>query len=216
MVCERCGQEHLTVHGHPACPGHILSGDRQGQPCTHELGYGTVHKGYGHCKFHGGNTLTHNKNAAAEMIDREARAMLGIEGFEPITDPYTELSELAGEIVKLKDVLRDKVEELTNLKDVGDENVATQIDVLFQAYERSIDRCERILMGMARLDLEDRIARLHTRINSDMAAQIIGSMNAALDAAVVPDALREVVIREFSNRLSGSNEHRQTQALGAG
>ena len=149
------------------------------------------------------------------MVDREARAMLGIEGFDAITDPYTELSELAGEIVKLKDVLREKVEELTSLKDVGDETVATQIDVIFQAYERSIDRCERILMGMARLDLEDRIARLHARINDDTAAQIVSAMTAALGDVDIPDAAREAIILGFGTRLSGGEQPSRQQAVGA-
>src|SRR5665213_2372282 len=130
-MCEKCGTEHLTVHGHASCPGHISSGERKGEPCSHELGYGTGHKGYGQCKFHGGSTYAGNKHGQSALLAAEANRLLGIEGFDPITDPYTQLSELAGEVVKLKDVLRDKVEELNSLRDVGDENVATQIDVVF-------------------------------------------------------------------------------------
>jgi len=197
----------------------ICGAQRANQPegvvCQNVAGERTDHLGIGRCYRHGGSTESHNKAARVEILDRDARKLLAIEGFEPIVDPFTELSELAGEVKKLKNVLRDKVEELTNLKDVGGKNVATQIDVLFQAYERSIDRCERILMGMARLDLEDRIARLHARIDSDTADQIVSAMTASLEGVDISDAVREAIILDFGTRLSGGQQPGRQQAVGA-
>ena len=215
-MCEKCGREHLTVHGNPACTAHITSGERRGEPCSHEAGYGTSHKGFGQCKFHGGATYSGTRAAQAARLSAEAERLLGIEGFDPITDPYTQLAELAGEVVKLKDVLRDKVEELSSLRDVGDENVATQIDVVFAAYERSIERCERVLMGMARLDLEDRIAKLHTKINSVAAEKIITSLTAALDEAGIEEPTRGVILSGFGTRLRDDSGSGSRPAVGQG
>src|SRR5665213_338637 len=77
-MCEKCGAEHLTSSGKPACPGHITSGDRKGEPCRHELGWGTPHTSVGCCKMHGGNTETHVKAGQTALARRECDK-LGIE-----------------------------------------------------------------------------------------------------------------------------------------
>lgn len=190
--CTKCGQTHNK------CLAHKKS---DGTPCDRNPADGADV-----CPAHGGHAPQVRKAAEGRVLDREARRLLGIEGYEPITDPFTQLSEIAGELVKLKDILRGKVEELTTLKDIGGDKVATQIDVVFSAYERALDRCERMLMGMARLDLESRIARLHSRINDNAAAQIVGSLTSALDAADVKEPMRGVILREFGHRLQDGGE----------
>ena len=72
-VCDSCGQVHRTIHGHPACPGHILSGERKGDACTHPLGLGTKHPGWGLCRFHGGLLPGPTKNAAKMQVEAEMR-----------------------------------------------------------------------------------------------------------------------------------------------
>lgn len=156
-------------------------------------------------------TVTHNKAAEAVRIDRDARGILAIEGFDSISDPYTELSNLAGEVVKLKDVLRSKVEELTTLKDIGGDKVATQIDVLMSAYERGLDRCERILTNMARLDLDGKIAALQAKVDSETQAVISRALEVALSS--VDPSQRETILRDFGKALRGSTDATKTPAL---
>lgn len=200
-ACGKCGKVHVTRNGEPSCPGHIANGARKGEHCTHERGYGTEHLGAGQCKFHGGSTKNGNKHGNVALVESEARRMLGIEGIESISDPYTELANLAAEVVTLKNILREKVEELTTLKDVGGDKVATQIDVLMSAYERGLDRCERILTNMARLDLDGKIAALQARVDANTAELVSSALTAALSsAAIEPDAMA-TILQHFGNAL---------------
>jgi hypothetical protein len=131
--------------------------------------------------------------------------MLEIEGnFDPIGDPYTEMSSLAGEVVRLKNVLREKVEQLTTLKDVGGDKVATQIDVLMSAYERGLDRCERILTNMARLDLDGKIAALQSKVDSATADKVSAALAAGLSAIALSPEDHAKVLTIFGNALRGN------------
>lgn len=199
VTCDKCGREHLTRHDTPACPGHITNGERKGEPCTQPLGHGTDHAGVGCCSNHGGSTPNHVKNAQVQVLEREVQVMLG-SGYDPITDPYTQLADLAGKIVRTQEFLQEKVEALDDLRSYGGQQ-GEQIDVIFAAFERALDRCERTLVNMARLDLDDRIAKLHNRINEDAVTKILGALTGALDAAEIKGESREVIVREFANRL---------------
>lgn len=196
--CSKCGQRHEI------CSGHVTKDENgnkiEPRPCTKY-----PREGAAVCQAHGGNAPQVIAAAKGRILDSEARRLLNLEGFEPIHDPYTALAELAGETVKLKDILLAKVEELTNLKTTlfTEKGATEQIDVVFSAYERALDRCEKILSGMARLDLEDRIARLHTRINTDAVNKILVAMDEALDAARITGNAREVIAFEFGSRLRG-------------
>lgn len=207
----------MARHG----PGKTICGAQRpnqepGVLCQNVAGERTEHLGVGRCYLHGGSTPTHSKGAAVEILNREANKLLGIEGYAPVTDPYTALSDLAGEVVKLKDVLRQKVEELTTLRSYGGEAAGEQIDIHMQAYERALDRAEKILSGMARLDLEGRIARLHARINDDTTALIMKAMNDALDAVDMTGNVREVVLSVLGARLRGdTREYRQPAVTAA-
>jgi len=55
----------------PRCPA---TSKRTGEPCKLHAGYGTSHPGFGRCKFHGGNSPTHEK-AAAILADKYAIAV---------------------------------------------------------------------------------------------------------------------------------------------
>ena len=198
--CEKCSQTHNKCLAH----------NKDGNPCNRNPADGADV-----CPVHGGHAPQVRKAAEGRVLDRDARKLLQIEGYEPITDPFSQLSDIAGELVKLKDIMREKVEELTTLKDVGGDKVATQIDVVFSAYERALDRCERMLMGMARLDLEDRIARLHSRIDDAAAKTIIAAMVGALDAAEIQGTPRDVIMNEFASRLQPGGIAGSREAISA-
>jgi len=205
--CAKCGQRHTRCTGHvDSLPDGTVIDLR---PC-----HKWPRKGANVCQKHGGNAPQVIAATQRRKVEASAMKLLGVEGYEPIIDPYTALANVAGEIVKLKDVLLERVEEMDTLRSFGGET-GEQIDVVFAAYERAVDRAEKILTNMARLDLEDRIAKLRARINSDVAATIVGAMNAALDVADVQGPTREVIVREFRNQLSGDSGAGQRPALSA-
>jgi hypothetical protein len=135
------------------------------------------------------------------MVEREAAGMLGLTEIDPVVDPYSALSLLGGEVMALKDILREKVEELTTLKDVGGDKVATQIDVLMSAYERGLDRCERILTNMARLDLDGKIAALQARVDEETGAIVSAALTHALQACTLQPEQSAAILQAFGNAL---------------
>lgn len=198
--CARCGAVHLTINGHPSCPGHISSGARRGLHCTHELGFGTPHKGVGACKFHAGNTPNAIKSATAKLIEREAREQLGLSEWEPITDPFAALADLAGKAAALENIMHGKVEELASLRQSGGVT-GDRIDLTYEAWERATERLSKVLMGMARLDLTDRIARMQAAVDAETASIVRTALAAALAAAPLDDQSRARVLKDFGRRL---------------
>ncbi len=211
--CDECGKQHDRCTGHRIhCSVCDWSGGNTyvdapcvkcGEPCIIDPCTKWPRKGAPVCQSHGGNAPQVIAATERRNLEAQSQKLLGIEGYEPIVDPFTALSQLAGEVVKLKDVLRDKVEELLTLRAYSGEGASEQIDIHMQAYERALDRAEKILSGMARLDLESRIARLHSRINTDATTMILKAMNDALDAGDISGGVREVVLNVFGARLRG-------------
>lgn len=197
----------------------VCGAQRANQPpgtlCQNVAGERTEHLGIGRCYLHGGRTATHNKAALNERLDREVRVMLGGD-YEPITDPYTALADLAGKVVRVQEFLLEKVEELDDLRSytTGQTN-AEQIDVIFAAFERALDRTERTLSNMSRLDLDAKIAKLQARINRETADQITSALGVALDAAEITGEVREVVLSVFGSRLRGDFADSQPRPLSA-
>lgn len=79
---------------------------------------------------------------------------LRAEGYEPTLNPVDALLSLGAEVTALKDMLRGRVAGADALSDgpaVG------------AAYERALDRCERTLTSILRLDLETRQVHIAER-----------------------------------------------------
>ena len=217
--CDECGETHTKCSKHTVrCPDCNWSGGNfhEGDPCV-KCGVPCIRRAcrkppfpeMAVCSMHGGATKTTRdlsaKRVAAKKAEASAKKILEIEGWEPVTDPYAELLNLAGEVLKVRDIFREKVEELTNLKDEGGENIATQIDVLVSAYERALDRSERVLLGIGRLDLDARIAALHARIDANTAELVSSALNYALSKAPVEQEIRDDIMQRFGKRLRQEN-----------
>ena len=133
---------------------------RQGEgTCRRPAGWGTDHVGFGNCKLHLGNTRNGRKAGAELRLDSDVRTMLLREELEPVDDPLSQLQLLAAEILKLKEILADKVEELSAWS-YNDANHHEDIRAVLAAYERALDRSTAILTGMARLNIEERVVRI--------------------------------------------------------
>lgn len=200
VPCERCGEVHLTRYGGLACPGHIASGPKKGAACTHELGFGTSHYGVGQCRYHGGLTQNARKNALKVQLEDEARKLLGLTEWDPVYDPFTELANQVGKERALEEILLAKVEELASLKQFGGE-MGDRIDVTVEAWERARERLVRGLQGMARLDLDARIAKLQAAIDKETALIVQRALDKALKATELSPAQRTTILQTFGKHL---------------
>ncbi len=101
----------------------------------------------------------------------QARAILGCHDVKPIEDPIRELAALGGEILDLKDILAAKVAELRDWT-TSDSFDREGIKAVLGAYERALERCQRLLVDMAKLDLDTRLVRL-SEAQADMLERVI-------------------------------------------
>jgi len=133
-------------------------------------------------------------------VDREARRLLNLNDWEPITDPFSALADLAGKVTALQEIMHQKVEELSTLRQYGGE-MGDRIDIVYEAWERALDRSVKILQGMARLDLDDRIAKLQSAVDRETAAMVQRALAGALDTLDLSNEQRAEALAAFGTLL---------------
>jgi hypothetical protein len=163
---------HDGTRGMPKRKGPLCGGklhNREGT-CTQAAGWGTTHPGFGHCKLHGGSAPS-GRIAGAEQ---QARAELARLNVPPVENALTALAAIAGEVVAWKDVLAAKVNDLSSLryKTEGGEQLRAEVAL----WERALDRCGKFLVDMAKLDIDERLAR----VTEQQAEQISAALTAVL------------------------------------
>jgi hypothetical protein len=89
--------------------------NRQGKPCKRHPSHGTKR-----CHLHGGSSPQAIAKAARdkhqrEVIEQVNKAIVKFD-IEPVENPLTALKELAGEILKWKEILLDKVQLLDKIR----------------------------------------------------------------------------------------------------
>lgn len=97
----------------------------------------------------------------------------------PVADPTSELLNLAGRSLRVMELLEEKVSELSSVRYATPHGEQTRGELL--AYERSLDRCARVLEGIVRLDLDARMVR----VNELQALAVVAAVDAALRAGGV-------------------------------
>jgi hypothetical protein len=178
-------------------------------PCTRPAGWGTGHPGSGRCKLHGGSTRNHEKHWDTRRAeDKARRALKDLDPLntrpESIENPLAELSRLAGEVVRWKDILAAHVSELNSLRyrGGGETGDTEQIRGEVVLFERALDRCERVLVSIAKLNIDERLARIDERL-ADM---IVTALEAGLDSIGVDgeqaDRAKSVTAREMRRQAS--------------
>jgi hypothetical protein len=112
------------------------------------------------CRMHGGSA-PQVRNAADQRVD-EAIANAKIAQFlsthqiEPVENPLEALRELAGEIVAVKGWLRDQVTHLEHESSVQGEQIAA----VMQLYSNFLDKSERVLVNIAKLNIDERLSHI--------------------------------------------------------
>jgi hypothetical protein len=157
--------------------------------CQRPAGWGTDHAGIGACKLHGGNMRNHRVSAATVQVKREL-ARLDV---TPVDDPLTELAKLAGQVVAWKDALSAKVNELTAIR-YQDAKGSEQLRSEIALFERALDRCGNVLGVMAKLNIDERLARVNER-QVEIVSQALSAALAdmGLDAGQQQEARQGVV-----------------------
>ncbi len=149
------------------------------------------------CRFHGGKAPQVQAAGHLRLVEQDMRASLARLDVDPVGDPFTELSKLAGQVVAWKDALAAKVNELTTIRyeamGAGTEQLRAEVAL----FERALDRCVAVLVAIAKLDIDARLAAISER----QADAVVRAVDAAISAAGItgPAALaaRQVAAREL-------------------
>jgi hypothetical protein len=106
------------------------------------------------------------------MLDDQAAKALAKLNVTPIENPLEELRRLAGQVTSWKDQAAKMVNELQGDMRYKDEKGAEQLRSEIVIWERALDRCVTTLAVMAKLDIDDRLARIE-QAKVDMVFTII-------------------------------------------
>ena len=136
-------------------------GDLPEDYCRMPAGYGTDHNGIGKCKFHGGRAPMHKVHAARKQVEIEAKRQLTRLGIaNPVDDPLSELSKITGEVVAWKEVMGKRVNSIAEEDWRYEHKNGEMLRAELILWERALDRCERFLTAMAKLNIDERLAKI--------------------------------------------------------
>lgn len=147
-----------------------------GEPCTRPAGPGGIP-----CRFHGGAAKKLRAVGHLRLAEQRATELLARMDVEPTADPLRELSKLAGQVLAWRDVCADMVNKLTSVRYDGGEAAGEQLRAEVALFERALDRCTTVLVAIAKLDIDARLAR----ISEAQAEVVVRALEAGLTAAAV-------------------------------
>jgi hypothetical protein len=194
-------------HGRQLCGAAKRQG---GGHCKKPAGWGTPHPGRGRCRLHGGSTRSQSRRAAEQEIEDRASAILADLGAPPVENALVELQRLAGRALALENAIGQMVNELGSLryesKTGGGEQLRAEVAVL----ERAMDRCGRLLVDIAKLNIDERIVQINARVSEEQGHLVFEAvMGAFTDIGLGDDmqyAAREAIARRL--RLAVAEERR--------
>lgn len=154
------------------------------------------------CRWHGSQAPQVQAKKKAKIMEIDAQAALADLTGEvaPVTDPVTALQQLAGEIVLVKNIFRERVAHLTEVETYdrqGVENVRAIVSV----YERGLDRTVDVLSRLAKLGIEERAVQadedavrvLFLAVTATLESPSLGLTGAQVETArsMIASTLRE-------------------------
>jgi hypothetical protein len=169
---------------------------RDGQPCRR-----WAIPGLRVCASHGGSAPQARAAAARRVAEAKAAAVLNTWSSEPVADPLGELQRLAGEVVGWKNLLAGRVAELTQMRYEG--RAGEQLRAEVALFERALDRCERVLSSMARLNIDERLA-------------VVSETQGRALARVVDAVLADLELGPAEARRARESAARHLRAIGGG
>jgi len=187
-------------------PRHCGAKNRQGQPCLkYPLAGGT------RCVLHGGGSPQARRKAAENLLAIQLLKLVpDPDDRAPITDHIEELFLLAEEIKAVKDTLSVMVNDLADIGYRGglqfDEDgrmigVGTeQTRAEFTAYERSLERLGKMLVDIAKLDLDTRRLKITEWHNGQVMGAtllVLTSVLASLGLSIDDARVRGLVVEQL-------------------
>lgn len=139
---------------------------KDGSPCK-----GPAVGGADKCRMHLG------KKTQAVKVEHEARQVLARLDVQAVENPLTVLAELTGQALAWRDVIAGKVNELWNLRYSTETGEQLRSEVVL--FERAMDRCAKFAVEMARLNIDERLAKVterQTEIVAGALAAALGEM----------------------------------------
>lgn len=184
VPCPKGRCEHL--HDPRKCTGHkdLEGGDLV--PCGR-----FPRRGLKVCDSHGGAAPQVKQAARREALRREIEQARDILDAEPITDPLRALQLLAGQVVEWMNALAERV-DFNTLR--YESNIMTeQARAEVQMLERAMDRCNTVLATIAKLNIDERLARVD-EATADIVVRAIeaGLATAGVSGAAASRAREEV------------------------
>lgn len=131
-------------------------------------------KGAKVCRSHGAGAPQVKAAAARRVVEGQAlKAVSALGAWSPVTDPLSALADVAGEVTAVKDFLRGLVEQIVEAEQrhaglsgggeqlrSTDDKGAEQLNAKFQAYMTMLDRTVSTLATIAKLNIDERMARI--------------------------------------------------------
>lgn len=157
---------------------------KDGQPCG-----GTPLRGADKCRMHLG------KRTAVVKLEQAAAVQLARLNLTPVDDPLSALAGVTAEVLAWKDQIATKVNALTTLRysTEGGEQLRAEVAL----WERALDRCERFLTAMAKLNIDERLAA----IAEAQAQAVMDAIRIGLEAAGVDSGQRKVALAAVRQHL---------------
>jgi hypothetical protein len=113
------------------------------------------------CRSHGGLLPRIRASARQNMISTQAERLLYRHDASPCTDALDALQRLAGRALALEETIGHLVNDLTSIRYEGaGEAGAEQLRAEVVVMERAMDRCGRLLVDLAKLNIEERLVKI--------------------------------------------------------
>ena len=152
----------------------IVELDEHGQPLRKPCQVAPM-VGQTKCGAHGGRAPQARAKAAERIVEQEARRVLHRFGGDIVTDPLTALGQLAGQVLALRDALGEQVNRLESIR-YEDAKGAEQLRAEVAVYMQAIGECRQVLVAIARLDIDRRLAA----IEETKARAVVAAIDSAL------------------------------------
>ena len=146
------------------------------------------------CATHGGKAPQVKRAAARRQVEQQARTALDVRGSQPVTDPIAELERLAGEVVAFKDSLAGAVANVREIRYAG--QISEQIRGEVAAFLTAMERAEKVLTSLARLDLDARRVQIDES-KAQLMAHVIRAVLTAHGLDVNEPKVRRLVALEL-------------------
>lgn len=160
-ICARCNAAHdparCTAHSKMQAGGQCQRRPMEGQKV---------------CATHGGKAPQNLAAAERAKTEEKIRKQLGQLVSTPVLNPLEALQELAGEAMAWKELCAEHVASLERMRYGTEGGEAIRGEIIL--FERAIDRLGSLLVNIAKLNIDERLARV-SELQLDFIARALGA-----------------------------------------